>query len=32
LEHGMIDMIAERKDIPRTIGKLLQYFNKNVVY
>lgn len=32
LEHGMIDMIVERKDIPETIGKLLRYFNKNVVY
>lgn len=32
LEHGMIDMIVERKDIPETIGKLLRYFNKNIVY
>jgi acetyl-CoA carboxylase carboxyl transferase subunit beta len=32
LEHGMVDMIVERKDIPETVGKLLRYFNKNVVY
>ena len=32
LEHGMIDMIVERKDIPETIGNLLRYFNKNVAY
>lgn len=32
LEHGMIDMIVERKDIPETTGKLLQYLNKNVIY
>ncbi len=32
LEHGMIDMIVERKDIPETTGKLLRYLNKNVIY
>lgn len=32
LEHGMIDMIVKRKDIPKTVGELLRYFNRNVTY
>ncbi len=30
LEKGFIDVIVERKDIPKYIGKFLRYFSKNV--
>ena len=30
LDHGMIDMVVKRKDIPQTLGKILKHLHANL--